>query len=88
MCWLFVIIPFPLDTICLLGYNLIVAIAGAIVVGTKHDSDYLVTMGFAVAFFILFVPGSMICWYIPVYRAYRSARLSYICVELCVILQK
>lgn len=59
-------------TICLLSYNLITAIAGAIVAGTDHNSDYLVTMGFAVAFFILFIPGSMLCWYIPVYRAYRS----------------
>lgn len=62
---------FPLDTIILLSYNLIAAIAGAIVAGTDHNSDYLVTMGFAVAFFVLFIPGSMLCWYIPVYRAYR-----------------
>ena len=60
-----------IDTIILLSYNLITAIAGAIVAGSSHNSDYLVTLGFAIAFFILFVPGSMICWYIPVYRAYR-----------------
>ncbi|XP_065910489.1 secretory carrier-associated membrane protein 1-like [Dysidea avara] len=59
-------------TISLLTYNLIVAIAGAIAAGTKHDDSYLTTMGFAIAYFILFIPGSMVCWYIPVYRAYRS----------------
>ena len=68
---------YPLDTIILLSYNLITAIAGAIVSGTDHNSDYLVTMGFAIAFFVLFIPGSMFCWYIPVYRAYRSARFLY-----------
>ena len=62
------------DTISLLTYNLIVAISGAIVAGTKHNDSYLVTMGFAIAYFILFIPGSMVCWYIPVYRAYRSVR--------------
>jgi len=58
-----------------------VAVSGAIVAGTKHDDSYLVTMGFAIAYFILFIPGSMVCWYIPVYRAYRSDKIVF-CVNI------
>ncbi|KAL5481290.1 hypothetical protein EMCRGX_G021423 [Ephydatia muelleri] len=50
-----------------LVYNLICGIAGVVL----DINFYGVTMGVGIAYLILFVPGSLFCWWFPAYTAYR-----------------
>ena len=51
--------------------NALIAIAGAIVTNDDHRGDYLTTMGISIIYLVLFVPGTLFCWFLPAYHAYR-----------------
>ena len=81
------------DLWTLLILNLIVSIAGVVTINTDHalrvrSPEYLTTMGVAIAYLILFAPGSLFCWFLPAYHAYRYT-LDYmylLIVVLCIFL--
>jgi hypothetical protein len=60
------------DTWVLLFANLLVSVIGVITIGKNGpQSEYLTTMGVAILYVILFVPGSFCCWFMPLYHAYK-----------------
>lgn len=52
--------------------NIFISIVGAAVASDKLRSEYLITMGVAILYLVLFVPGTLFCWFLPVYHAYRK----------------
>ena len=66
------IFPIFSDTWVVLVINLFVSIYGAIVIDGDRRGQYLTTMGVAILYLVCFMPGSLFCWFIPVYHAYRS----------------
>ena len=59
------------DTWILLVINLLVAIYGASVASDGQRSDYLTTMGVAILYLVVCAPGTLFCWFMPIYHAYR-----------------
>ena len=62
-----------LDTWVCLILNVLVAIIGAITISKAGgtQSQYLTTMGVSILYLVLFLPGSLFCWWFPLYIAYR-----------------
>ena len=60
----------PADIWVIYVLNLVVAIIGAIVNDNKRG-EYLTTMGVSILYLVLFIPGSLFCWFLPAYYAYR-----------------
>jgi hypothetical protein len=54
----------------MLVLNVFVSIVGAAV--AKNKNVYLTTMGVSILYLVLFVPGTLFCWFLPVYHAYRK----------------
>lgn len=56
-----------------LAYNLFCTIGG-IAIGPKCSTsdDYGVEFGIALAYFIILIPGSLMCWWFPGYYAYKN----------------
>lgn len=54
-----------------LALNTLVAIVGVAAARDDVRNDYLATMGVSILYLILFSPGSLFCWFLPVYHAYR-----------------
>lgn len=76
--WLTLVLwpPFP-DTWVLLIANVVVSIIGVITIGDKgKQSEYLTTMGVAILYAILFIPGAFCCWFMPLYHAYKWVQLA------------
>ena len=62
------------DLWILLVINLIVSIAGAVSISGIRPGDvpaFLITMGVAIAYLVLFAPGSLFCWFLPAYYGYK-----------------
>lgn len=59
--------------------NLLISILGVSTIGDKgNKSEYLTTMGVAILYLVLFIPGSFCCWFFPLYHAYkRDSSLSF-----------
>jgi len=55
-----------------LTLNVIIAVVGAITVDSNIRSTYLITMGVSILYWVLFVPGALFCWFLPVYYAYKK----------------
>lgn len=51
--------------------NVLVAIAGVSVASGDSRGDYLTTMGVSIIYLVLCVPGTLFCWFLPAYHAYR-----------------
>ena len=49
-----------------LALNIVAALANLLV-----DSSGIATFGLAIFYFILFTPASYLCWFRPIYRAFR-----------------
>lgn len=67
---------------CFVGYvlllfiNMIGALA-ALCVNTRYGT----TFGVSIAYLVIFTPCSFVCWYRPLYKAFRYARnLSWSCI--------
>lgn len=58
------------DLWVLLVINALVSIYGASVTENSKGT-YLVSMGISFVYVLLFVPGSLCCWFLPGYYAYR-----------------
>lgn len=63
--------PPSLDLWVVLTLNVIIAVVGAITVDSNIRSTYLITMGVSILYWVLFVPGALFCWFLPVYYAYK-----------------
>ena len=61
-----------LFTWAMLLLNMLVSIVGASVAKSNVRSEYLTTMGVSVLYLVLFVPGTLFCWFLPAYYAYRK----------------
>ena len=61
---------FSIDLWILLTVNIIVAIVGAITV-TGERGQALTTMGVSILYWVLFIPGSFCCWFLPAYHAFK-----------------
>ena len=55
----------------MLVLNVFVSIVGAAVANDNDRNQYLTTMGVSILYLVLFVPGTLFCWFLPVYHAYR-----------------
>ena len=62
---------FLIDLWILLTVNIIVAIVGAITADAITRGQALVTMGVSILYWVLFVPGSFCCWFLPAYHAFK-----------------
>lgn len=73
----------------LLFVNMLVAIIGAITIGKRGtQSQYLITMGVSILYLILFLPGSLFCWFLPLYHAYkRDSSLSFMFFFFVILFQ-
>jgi hypothetical protein len=51
--------------------NVFISIVGASVASDTVRNEFLTTMGVSILYLLLFVPGTLFCWFLPVYHAYR-----------------
>ncbi len=59
--------------------NTLLSIVGAVTINAGapdgkprgSQSEYLTTMGVSVLYLVLFLPGSLFCWFLPLYQAYK-----------------
>ena len=63
--------PSPPVTWVMLVLNVLVSIVGAAVANDNDRNEFLTTMGVSVLYLVLFVPGTLFCWFLPAYHAYR-----------------
>lgn len=68
---MYILLSLLIYTWVVLVINLFVSIYGAIVIDGDRRGQYLTTMGVAILYLVCFMPGSLFCWFIPVYHAYR-----------------
>lgn len=66
----------------MLVINVFVAIVGVAVANDSDRNEYLTTMGVSILYIVLFVPGTLFCWFLPAYHAYRYV-LHVLCVLSC-----
>ena len=72
--------PSSPDYWAVLGFNLFCTIGGIAIngIGTKctTSDDYGVEFGISLAYFIIFIPGSLMCWWFPGYYAYKYSTIA------------
>ena len=61
-----------LFTWVMLVLNMLASIVGASVAESSDRNEYLTTMGVSILYLVLFVPGTLFCWFMPAYYAYRK----------------